>query len=120
VSSSTEVGMAQIRAGALEVGPLVPLTSPTSRFIPKLGVSTGVVVLNGRSLLPTGRMETLFSPLVAANASLSLRVYGPVRLGVGGQIGSTLQQMVMRVDGDSYRFGWAFYGLATSLEMQFL
>jgi hypothetical protein len=120
VSSSRVVDLVDVRAGALEVGPVIPLTSPTSRFIPKLGVSTGFVALYSTPLVPTGRAETLFSPMVAANASLSLRLYGPVRLAVGGQIGSTLSQMVVRVDGDAYRFGWSFYGLTSALEVQIL
>jgi hypothetical protein len=120
LSSSRESDLADIRAGAFEVGALVPLTMPTSRFIPKLGVSTGVVALYANPLEHVGRDETLFSPLVAANASLSLRLYGPVRLAVGGQMGAMLSQMVVRVDGDQYRFGWSFYSLTSALEVQIL
>jgi hypothetical protein len=113
--------LVETRVGALEAGVAVPLTAPTSRFIPKLGVSTGIVALYSHSMLLTGRAETLVAPLVAVNAGLSMRLVGPVRVSLGGQLGAMTTRMTVFVSNtDVYDFGWLTYGLTSALEVQFL
>jgi hypothetical protein len=112
--------LAQMRTASFEVGIVVPLTAPSSWIVPKVGVSTGVVALNSQSMLVSGRTQTLFSPLVVGTASLSIRIYGPVRLAAGVQLGTATAPMVVRVaTAENYNFGLPLYGAMTGLEMQF-
>lgn len=129
----------KIAPAVFGAGVLVPLLPPESFIVPRLGAGAGVVWLRSESIdepaplvIPRGSTspsfsssssgasgrDDIFSPLIYANAALSMRVAGPVRLVVDGLLGTTAYRMVVRDAGTHVAYwGVPFGTLAMRAEV---
>ena len=116
------------------IGPIFALAPLESVVVPRLGGGVGFVWLrtnatisnnNGfeesEGLIGTAlKSDSIVSPMLYANAAMSLRVTGPLRLTIDGMLGTTGHRMVVRSDGQHVAYwGQPFGSLAARAELAF-
>lgn len=122
---STTTSVVQVRPGIAGAGVDVPLARPSSFIVPRVGggfalvwlQAQGVAVLGGPSSSPTS--ETATSPAMYADATMSMRVYGPMRVALDGMIGATASRLVARANGTKVAYwGQPFGAFGAHVEVQ--
>jgi hypothetical protein len=130
---TTSASSIKISPGFFGVGPIVPLASSDSVFIPRVGGGVGVVWLNAQTVFTnavgpgtfqgistTPTQDDIVSPAAYLNAAMSMRVAGPIRLVLDGLLGTTAHRMVVRADGQHLAYwGQPFGALALRGEAMF-
>jgi hypothetical protein len=110
------------------LGASVPLTTPSSFFVPRFGGGLGLAWLHAKELvLPSGGPATKIvgedgaSSLAAyANAGVSMRLIGLLRLTADGLFGATASRLVVRDQGTHAAYwGQPFGAVALRLEVMF-
>jgi hypothetical protein len=125
ISNAANIQVAPAFAG---VCPNFPLSAPTSFIIPRLGGGVGIAWVN--ALRPAGSnnegrptsegKDTTASPAFFANAGLSMRIVGPLRMAVEGAFGTTTSRMVVRNEGNAIAYwGQPFGALSLRMELMF-
>jgi hypothetical protein len=115
------------------IGPLFALAPLESFVVPRLGAGVGFVWLRTNAAFANSgsegnqgeigsvlKSDSIVSPMFYANAAMSLRVTGPLRLAFDGMLGTTGHRMVVRSEGQHAAYwGQPFGSLAARVELAF-
>lgn len=130
---STANSAVSVSPGIFGVGPVLPLASSDSLFVPRVGGGVGVAWLNAQTVFTNAQPingfasrsnapthDNIVSPAAYLSAAISMRVVGPLRLVVDGLLGTTAHRMVVRADGEHIAYwGQPFGSIAMRGEIMF-
>ncbi len=117
--------LVRVAPSTFGVGAVLPLVSTDSFLIPRLGAGGGVVWLRSTAQVvgsgnAAGPSDIIVSPMAYVDAAISMRVGGPLRLTVDGQIGTTAHRMVVRAASEEVAYwGQPFGTLGLRAELMF-
>jgi hypothetical protein len=96
----------------------IPLRTPDTFIIPRLGAGILAFDRIGNQVTTTGGSDSTASFAAYASAGLSMRIFGPLRFTVDGVFGSTTSRLVVRDRGVHMAYWGAPFGtLALRMEL---
>lgn len=127
----------KVKPGFTGIAALASVLPPTALVIPRFGAGVGGAWVTAEASpttftrfepngvvntfpTSTGGTDTTWSFAAYGTAALSMRLFGPMRMGVDGILGTTMHRLVVRTAGvDRAYWGAPFGALAMRLEAMF-
>jgi hypothetical protein len=136
-SIASGVAGATVTPGLVGLGVVVPLTAPSSLVIPRLGGGFGVAWVEATGTTGPGaetpvapgqapmvsssgqKTDNAASAIAYADAAVSLRIVGPLRIAADGIFGASASRIVVRGGGEQLAYwGRPFGALGVRAEIQ--
>jgi hypothetical protein len=123
---TTSRSVVHVAPSTFGVGPVIPLASSDSFLVPRIGGGGGVVWLRSSAALigsgasAFGPSDIIVSPMAYADAAVSMRIGGPLRLTLEGLVATTAHRMVVRAASEEVAYwGQPFGSVALRAEVMF-